>query len=97
MICFKKLLISALISLCITSCAYQPSIASKQPYCERKIFTNKLTLKVTQMEDMKVCENSDFGECIVALGLIAPLSFVVSGSIVLIGNSLHWSEYALRC
>ena len=79
--CFKKILISALITLCITSCAYQPSISSNQPYCERNIFINKLTLKITQVEDMEMCENSDFGECIVALGIIGPLSFVVSGSI----------------
>ncbi len=49
------------------------------------------------MEDMEICDDSDFGGCIVALGLIGPLSYIVSGSIVLLGNTLHWSEYKLNC
>ncbi|WP_157826769.1 hypothetical protein [Colwellia sp. 12G3] len=94
---FKQVLIGSLISLCITGCAYQPSIATKQPYCKREPFTNKLTLKVTEMEDMEMCDDGDFGGCVVALALIGPLSFIVSGSVVLIGNTLYWSEYQLSC
>jgi len=93
----KQVLIGSLISLCITSCAFQPSVVTKQPYCKREILTNKLTLEVTEMEDMDMCDDGDFGGCVVALALIGPLSFIVSGSVVLIGNTLHWSEYQLSC
>jgi len=93
----KKILISSLICLCITSCAFQPTIDT-QPYCEGgETFTKKLTLKLTDMDDVEACEDTNFGECVLELGLIIPVSFVISGSIVLLGNTLYWAESKLSC
>jgi hypothetical protein len=93
----KKILTSSLIFLCITSCAFQPTIDS-QPYCEGgETFTKKLTLKLTDMDDVEACEDTNFGECVLELGLIIPVSFVISGSIVLLGNTLYWIENKFNC
>ena len=93
----KKILMSSLICLCITSCAFQPAIDT-QPYCDSgETFTKKLTLKLTDMDDVGACEDTNFGECALELGLIIPVSFVISGSIVLLGNTLYWVESKLSC
>ncbi|AWB57965.1 MAG: hypothetical protein ACJAUY_002205 [Cognaticolwellia sp.] len=93
----KKALVSSLISLCITSCAFQPALDS-QPYCQRgETFTKKLTLKATDMDDIEICEDRNFGECLVEIGLIVPVSFIISGSVVLLGNTLYWTEHTLSC
>lgn len=39
----------------------------------------------------------DSGACLIALLGIPVLSLVVSGTIVLIGNTIHWVEYYSSC
>ncbi len=95
--CLKQVFISALLTVCLSSCAFQPTIVPTKTYCERDMFTNKLTLELREMEDLSMCEGKDLGACVVAVGLIAPVSFIVSGSVVLLGNTLYWSEYIFRC
>ncbi len=71
--------------------------------------TKKLTLDVLQPEGgleltealLDACDNNSNGsECLVialAPAAISVGSFIVSGSIVIIGNSIHWIEEQGRC
>ena len=63
------------------------------------MFTPKLYLDVETIELHHGCSGS--GEsaiaCLVGAGIVPAGTFVVSGSIVLIGNTLHWLEYQGRC
>ncbi len=96
----QKVFLVLFISLFLTSCAFIPTTSNQQPYYAKcDMITKKLTLESTQRVVLDDCggNNNDIGECILAAGILVPVSFIVSGSIVLIGNTLHWSEYKLSC
>mgnify|MGYP000467262577 CR=1 FL=1 len=97
---FNKVFLVLFISLFVTSCAFIPTTANQQPYYEKcDMITKKLTLGASQQVAFNDCGgvNDDIEECILAAGILVPISFIVSGSIVLLGNTLHWSEYKLSC
>tara|TARA_B110000238_G_scaffold9080_1_gene9232 strand:+ start:530 stop:823 length:294 start_codon:yes stop_codon:yes gene_type:complete len=94
----KKILLSSTIFLCLASCAFIPVISDKQPYYQAcDMVTKKLTLVATEVGTLESCENGDLQECIIGSGILASASYIVSGSLVLMGNTLHWSEYKLSC
>ncbi|MBA6340962.1 hypothetical protein H4J59_08165 [Colwellia sp. MB02u-10] len=95
---FKSLLSSFLIPIFLASCTFIPAIATKQPYYNNcDMLTKKLTLESTQLEDLDECNDKTLGECLVIIGIIGSASYIISGSIVLVGNTLHWSEHNLSC
>jgi hypothetical protein len=63
--------------------------------------TKKLTLKADVNQKYSVCDGGDKKDelliCLVASGVVASASLIVSGSIVLIGNTIHWLEYKASC
>lgn len=96
---FKKSLLIFSVSFVLTSCAFTPTASEHQPYyVDCGLLTKKLTLKSTELNSVDNCNDDDkFGQCLVKMGLIVPVSYIVSGSIVLVGNTIHWSEYKLSC
>jgi hypothetical protein len=95
---FRKVFFSFLISIAVTSCAFVPSSSPDQPYYyECDMVTKKLTLETTQMGQLGDCDDGGIAECIIMTGILSTASLIVSGSIVLLGNTLHWSEYKLSC
>ncbi len=83
----------------LTSCAFVPKESKDQEYREVcHMQTNKLTLSVEDIKG-KLCDSDlDAETCLTAWVVIVPVgSFVVSGSIVFIGNALHWLEYQGKC
>lgn len=76
----------------IQSCVYTPSEAQIQPYAAQcEMITRKLQV---ESHDIKQCSGKS---CLVIAGVITPMSAIVSGSIVLVGNTLHWAEYSSSC
>jgi hypothetical protein len=64
------------------------------------MMTRSLDLDYAQMNVLDCGSSSKEGAaiCLVAMGVIIPIgSFVASGSIVLVGNTLHWLEYHGAC
>jgi hypothetical protein len=62
--------------------------------------TRSLELDYAQMNVLDCgANNKDAAAiCLAAMGVIIPVgSFVASGSIVLIGNTVHWLEYHGTC
>ncbi|WP_298775549.1 hypothetical protein [uncultured Shewanella sp.] len=62
--------------------------------------THQWELQTQELGSLKACQYSNqlSGICMATFGLIVPLgSFIVSGSVYLIGNTLHWLEYQGRC
>lgn len=89
----KKVLLSSIIALCLTSCAFIPAISDKQLYYHQcDMVTKKLTLEPTDIGTLDSCGNGDLQQCIISVGIV---SYIVSGSLVLIGNTRHCSEYKL--
>ena len=94
----KLLLIIVASTLCISCAAYAPKLSNHQtPEKECELVTQELTLELTEVDiNCGVTAKSIF-HCLVSTAVIIPLSGVVSGSIVLVGNTLHWAEKELSC
>ncbi|MCL1125579.1 hypothetical protein [Shewanella surugensis] len=62
--------------------------------------THQWELQTKALGSLRGCQYSSqlSGICVVTFGLIVPLgSLIVSGSVYVVGNSLHWLEYQGRC
>ena len=83
----------------LTSCVFVPEESEKQKYADNcHMFTKQLTLSAQEIKG-HICNADDSAEaCLMVYGIILPVgTFVISGSIVLIGNTLHWLEYQGPC
>lgn len=95
----KRLIIVLFLSNLIISCAFTPDISKNQGYTKNcKMFTKKLSLG-TQPIKGKLCNTGDDPKaCLYTLGVVVPVaSFIVSGSIVIAGNVIHWLEFQGTC
>lgn len=98
-----KILLPVFIVMMLSGCAFVPKKASHQPYADNcQMTTKKMTLdnpKATQtIGCQKTMHGGQFLSCLVVSGIIVPAgSFIFSGSVVLINNTLHWLEYQGRC
>ena len=92
-------MLQILIQALLISCAFVPKESRDQEYREMCIMqTKRLTLSAEEING-KLCDSGiDASACLMVWGVIVPVgSFVVSGSVVLIGNILHWLEYQGTC
>lgn len=83
----------------LSACAFVPETADDQRYADScEMHTKKLTLTVKEIGD-GFCENgNDVEICLLTFGVIVPAgSLLLSGSVVLVGNTLHWLEYQGKC
>ncbi len=95
-----KLILILLLLACVCSCAYVPSSSGKQDlYNECDMTTKKLSIEKIGDADFcfKDAKLNELIGCLVVGGFVASTSAVVSGSIVLIGNTIHWVEYQTTC
>jgi hypothetical protein len=96
-----KAMVIILTSVLCCACAFQPQVAQKQPYADScEMQTKQLTLTDTNITDAIRCQghSHDALICLMIQGIIAPVgSFIISGSIVVVNNSLHWLEYQGVC
>ena len=98
-----RLALTLIISITLSGCIFTPVANQHQPYsnnCDLK--TQKLTISEAKRQHIVNCRimsnESDLLGCIVIEGILLPAtSFIVSGSIVLINNSIHWMEYKGKC
>ncbi len=98
----KHITVFALTLLC-TGCVILPATSAHQPYAKNcDMLTKRLMLNKPESERAFGCQKNMHGgnvlSCLVLAGIIIPAgSLVISGSIVLINNSLHWLEYQGSC
>ena len=63
--------------------------------------TKKLRLEVKVKKKYSICSTRELkkslGICLVLSGIAASATAVVSGSVVLLGNTIHWVEHKARC
>ena len=91
-----------LFSLALNACMFVPERKPQSAQdAECDMIMPKWKLSVAAADDVDACNGSSKGEaeaCLVTLGIIIPVgSFVVSGSIVITGNTLRWLEYQGKC
>lgn len=95
---FRQLACVCLISTSMlqSGCAFYPQVAEHQSYAEDcEMITRQLKL---ESEVLGAPDCGDSAEACLVLYIGVPAaSLVVSGSVVLAGNTLHWMEYHGRC
>jgi hypothetical protein len=88
--------------LLIQGCVYIPKTKPEDlVYGDCTTYTRKWELTHKQYVDFEVCYGSspiESGICLSLIGVVVPAgSFIVSGSVVIVGNTLNWLEYKGRC
>lgn len=97
----NKMAVVLLYSL-LTGCAvFYPDVSENyQAPANCELATRKLDLKTHTDTNLVITAHCKRDECLVQLAVMAVVpvgSFVVSGSIVLVGNTAHWLEKQGRC
>ena len=94
----KTFIILLMIIFTFSSCVVKSRSYSKY-YNDCNVTSKKWELDYDFYIDSSVCRGSiEPLSCLAVLGVAVPVfSTVVSGSIVLIGNSVHWLEYQSKC
>lgn len=79
----------------LAACAFVPKVEREQSYAKQcDMYSKALTLDAVSLGRLD-CGGSS--SCMALAGLIPATTFLVSGSIVLVGNTLHWLEYQGSC
>ena len=75
----------------MSGCAFVPELSEDQEYFQDcKTRTKYLTLSTTKLRNFD-CGGADEMGCLILAGV------VISGSLVLAGNTIHWLEYHTSC
>ena len=93
----KRVSVYSVMVMLLTSCAlFTPEISEDQSFGQEcKLKTEKLDLSVAVLP-WKESEGCD-EKCLVLPAIVSGGTLVVSGSIVLTNNTLHWLEYQGKC
>lgn len=93
-----RLLIVFTFLLLTHSCLYTPKVSEYQAH-HCNLITKRLELKENTFEpDPKLVPNAKDGvDVLIGLTVIGPTTLIVSGSIVMVGNTIHWIEAQGRC
>ena len=78
-----------------SGCVVLPRSAVNDTDCP--VYTRKLELEVKDISGGNVCGQGNARDCLIIVGGLAAASAAVSGSIVLIGNTLYWLETREKC
>lgn len=82
------------------SCTFTPKVAEQQDYASACDMTTKALTLDKEVFAMTSCgsDAKAIPACLLAYAIGIPaLSLVVSGSIVVAGNTIHWLEYQGKC
>ena len=94
----SSLALSALVlfslTLSLQGCVVYPKFAPKREERGCRLISRSLRLNSALLHGS--CQ-SDLKSCLIGILLIGGSSTLVSGSIVLVGNTLHWLERKGRC
>ncbi len=92
-----KILMAALLISLVSGCAFYPKAQQADLDNGCDLYFKKLTMDVTSSRIQCQGGGNSAGTCIVLAGVVAGGTAVVSGSIVLVGNTLHWLEKQGKC
>jgi hypothetical protein len=80
----------------LQGCVFYPrTIPSAEEKC--RTVSREWVLDSVQMGGFGSCSGRDCAYLLVAVGAVAAASAVVSGSVVLVGNTVYWLEKRGKC
>ena len=93
----KEIHLFLILSVSLLGCTFVPEVSEQQDYAyECEMHTKELTLTSEYLNFQGEC--GDATACLLAVGIGIPtVTFIVSGSVVVIGNTIHWLEYHGAC
>ena len=80
----------------LTACVYLPATTEVYDF-ECKVMVRQLVLEGGQVAAIQRCENQGCLALVVGASVVTAATFVVSGSIVVVGNIASWLERKARC
>jgi len=93
---YVKPLITLVIAALLAACVVVPRTDSVyDAHC--KVLRRQMTLEVQQIGAFGGCANDGCVALLVAAGVVAAASAVVSGSIAVVGNVVYWIEQQGQC
>lgn len=101
----ETLVIAFMVSIC-TSCVFYPTTSDSQKYssgCSMATRMLKLDSKYVGVvgnpssNERHIDDEDDLKFFLVAEGFVSAATLIVSGSIAVIGNTIHWLEYQASC
>ena len=94
---FCTSLAAALICTALQACVvFLPSTMEiYDPECQ--VVSKRMTLQDVQLGVIATCQNQSCLAMVVAAGVTAAASVIVSGSIVVVGNNAYWLERQSTC
>ena len=88
-------LLPGLVTL-LTACVFVPrTVHVYDEDCQ--ISYRQMVMSVEQIGGIGRCHNESCAAALVALGAVATVSAVVSGSVVIVGNVVYWFEKRNQC
>jgi hypothetical protein len=92
----RPLPLALLAGLLTSGCVIVPvTTESFDPEC--RVVTRHMELKSVQLAQFQACQNVGCQVDVIAVVGLVAVSAVVSGSIVLVGNVVYWSEHRASC
>jgi hypothetical protein len=91
-----KITAFTLLPFVLAACVYFPVSNHDAKSAACKTFTNSMSLDAYEIKGFN-CGGSDARDCLAAIAIIPAGSFVISGSIVVSNNTIHWLEYQGTC
>ncbi len=80
----------------LAGCVYLPrTTAHYDPQCQ--VVNKRIELEPVQLAAIGGCSNAGCAALLVAAGVTAVASAVVSGSVMVVGNAVHWLERQGQC
>jgi len=92
-----KLTLILVALILLQACAFYPKTQYTQDVERCDLTFKKLKMDVTDSKIQCQGGGNSAGACVILAGVISGGSAIVSGSIVLVGNSLHWLEKQGKC
>lgn len=86
----------ALTFIATGGCVFLPETTARyDPACQ--LIERHMTLKAYQVGVFARCQNEGCIELLALAGLISAASFVVSGSVAVVGDTVYWLEAKGQC
>jgi hypothetical protein len=88
-------------ALILSACVYVPVVDEPDASASCKTYTKTMSLNTIEMQGNIVQPGCNTGDCaatlLAAVVVVSAGSAIISGSIVVTGNTLHWLEYQGTC